>query len=283
MLELRRHSPELLELRIPYTRDIPHDFLLVSDVHLDNPHCDRELLRRHLNQAQGRGAPVLCFGDLLCLMQGRRDRRGSKSSLRPEHAGSNYFDLVFDECAEWLSPWASSLALISDGNHETAVLGNQEIDPLENLTRRLRGYGSKVEHLPYQGWVWLTFYRPGASRQGRTRRVTMFFHHGAWGGIISKGVMGGGRYASIAPEADVIVNGHNHERTAVSHACYRVTQRGQQRIQQRWHLQLGTYKEEFQAGSGWAVEKIVMPKSLGGFWLRCTPRDEGVEIGCEPA
>ena len=282
--ELKRHSPELLELRIPYSRSEPYDFLLLSDVHLDNPHCDRALLKRHLQQAQGRTAPVMIFGDLLCLMQGKRDRRASKGAIRPEHLGAAYFDLVFAECAEWLAPFASSLVLMSDGNHETAVLGNQEIDPLDNLTRLLRErHHSPVEHLPYQGWVWLTFYRPGEARQHTSRRCTLFFHHGAWGGIVTKGTMGGGRYASIAPEADVIINGHNHERSMVSHPCYRLSGTGKQRVETRWHIQCGTYKEEFSGGSGWAVERIVMPKSLGGIWLRLTPGKTGVDISCEPA
>jgi hypothetical protein len=47
-------------------------------------------------------------------------------------------------------------------------------------------------------------------------------------------------------------------------------------------LQTGTYKEEFKGGSGFAIEKIVMPKSLGGIWLKLRPRaSSGVEITCE--
>lgn len=30
------------------------------------------------------------------------------------------------------------------------------------------------------------------------------------------------------------------------------------------HIKSGTYKEEFVKGKGWATEKIVMPKRLGG-------------------
>jgi hypothetical protein len=32
----------------------------------------------------------------------------------------------------------------------------------------------------------------------------------------------------------------------------------------QWHVKTGTYKDEFSAQEGWAVEKIVMPKYLGG-------------------
>lgn len=283
-LRLERRSPELLEIRIPYTRSQPHTFLLASDIHLDNPKCQRDLLRKHLKQAQGHGGHALFFGDVLDLMQGKRDRRASKGAIRPEHLGSNYFDLVFSETAEWLSPFASTLLMMSDGNHETAVINNQEIDPLENVTRLMRDrYKSPVEHMRYQGWIWFSFFMSGANREGKVRRVALFFHHGAWGGIVTKGVMGGGRYAAIAPEADILINGHNHERTIASHPCYRVNAQGRQRIAQRWHAQLGTYKEEFEDGGGWAVEKIVMPKSLGGLWLRLQPTNDGVDIHLEPA
>lgn len=285
-LKLIRHSPELLEIRIPYERAEQHEFLLCSDIHLDNPKCDRELLRKHLKEAQGHGGHALMFGDVLCLMQGKKDRRGGKGSIRPEHLGSNYFDLVFDECAEWLKPFAQTILMMSDGNHETAIIGHNEIDPLGNLTRLLKDrYRSPVQHMRYQGWIWFTFHRSNAAKgDERTRRCALFFHHGAWGGIITKGVMGGGRYAAIAPDAQILVNGHNHERSIVSHPCYRLTNAGKQRIEQRWHLQTGTYKEEFQEGAGWAVERIVMPKSLGGVWLRLKPcRDSGVEVSCEPA
>jgi len=284
LLRLERRSPELLEVRIPYGKAEPHTFLLASDIHLDNPKCNRDLLKKHLKQAQGVGGHALFFGDVMCLMQGKRDRRGSKSSIRPEHLGSNYFDLVFSETAEWLSPFSSTILMMSDGNHETAVLNNQEVDPLGNVVRLMRErYKSPVEHMRYQGWIWFTFYRAGETREHSARRCTLFFHHGAWGGIVSKGVLGGMRYSSLAPESSIIVNGHNHERSIVSHPCYRLNENGKQRVSQRWHVQTGCYKEEFEDGAGWAVERIVMPKSLGGVWLKLWPTREGVEISLEPA
>lgn len=284
-IKLVRHSPELLEIRIPYSKLEPKEFLLCSDIHLDNPKCNRELLRKHLKQAQGRGGHALFFGDVLCLMQGKKDRRGSKGSIRPEHFGSNYFDLVFNETAEFLAPFASTVLMMSDGNHETAVLNNNEINPLGNVAQIMRDkYKAQVEHMQYQGFLWFTFYRPGETRPHRVRRLVLFFHHGAWGGIITKGTLGGGRYAAIAPDADVIVNGHNHERSMVSHPCYRVGANGKQRVATRWHLQTGTYKEEFEGCGGWAVERIVMPKSMGGIWLKLTPQqDSGVSVSVEPA
>jgi predicted phosphodiesterase len=276
-----RKTPELLELRIPYaTFTETATFLLLSDIHLDNPKCDRKLLAKHLDECRAQNGHVLMFGDVLCLMQGKKDRRASKGDIRPEHLGGNYFDLVFSEAAEFFKPWQDIILMAGDGNHETAVSNNQEIDPLENVVRLMRNNGSNIEHMGYQGWLRLSFTQDGNSK---TRRCMLFFHHGAWGGIITKGTMGGGRYASIAPDADVLVNGHNHERSVVAHSCYRVDQNGRAWVEQRWHVQCGTYKQEFAGTGGWAVERIVMPKSLGGIWLTLRPRNRGgVEITCTP-
>lgn len=269
-----------MEIRIPYNSTKEEaTFLLLSDIHLDNPKCNRKLLLQHLDECKAIGGHALMFGDVLCLMQGKKDRRGSKGDIRPEHLGGNYFDLVFRESADLLRPYGDMILMMGDGNHETAVLNNQEIDPLENVVRLMRNDGAVTEHMGYQGFVRFAF-RQSA---GRTRRCTLFFHHGAWGGIVTKGTMGGGRYAQIAPDADIMLNGHNHERSIVAHPCYRIAENGKAWIEQRWHLQTGTYKQEFGATGGWAIERIVMPKSLGGIWLTLRPRERGgVDITCRP-
>ena len=280
-LTATRLSPQLLEIRISYTSvNESATFLLASDIHLDNPKCNRKLFAQHLDECKQRNGHVLLFGDILCVMQGKFDRRGSKDAIRPEHIGGNYFDLVFRETADWLKPWHDRILLMGDGNHETAVINRNEIDPLENVVRLMRDGGSPVEHMGYQGFVRVVFCKEGKQM---VRRCTLFFHHGTFGGIVTKGVMGGGRYAQVAPDADVIINGHNHERSIVAHPCYRVNNNGSVWIEQRWHLQTGTFKQEFDGTGGWAVEKIVMPKSLGGIWLTLSPRNEGgVDIHCTP-
>lgn len=56
-------------------------YLLISDIHFDNPHCDRALLKRHLDKALDIGATIMIFGDLFCAMQGKYDPRGSKGRM----------------------------------------------------------------------------------------------------------------------------------------------------------------------------------------------------------
>jgi UDP-2,3-diacylglucosamine pyrophosphatase LpxH len=56
--------------------DKDQDVLMISDVHFDNPKCDRKLLKKHLDEAKRRNAKVLINGDLFDLMQGKNDKRG---------------------------------------------------------------------------------------------------------------------------------------------------------------------------------------------------------------
>ena len=48
---------------------------LASDLHLDHPKCKRELLLQHFDETVARGGYILLNGDILCVMQGQRDKR----------------------------------------------------------------------------------------------------------------------------------------------------------------------------------------------------------------
>ncbi len=41
--------------------------LLISDLHWDNPKCDRALLKKHLDEALAGNHDILINGDLFCL------------------------------------------------------------------------------------------------------------------------------------------------------------------------------------------------------------------------
>ncbi len=79
--------------------------LLISDLHWDNPKCDRELLKKHLDEALKGNHDILINGDLFCLMQGAYDPRKSKSDIRPEHNSANYFDAIINTAVDWFIEW----------------------------------------------------------------------------------------------------------------------------------------------------------------------------------
>lgn len=114
-------------------------FLLQSDVHWDNPKCDRKKFKKHLDEAVKKNAPILDFGDFFCAMQGKYDRRASKKDIRPEHQNESYLDALVSTASEYLKPYAKLLTVRGQGNHEcvdpeTEVLTRQGFIPIAQVT-----------------------------------------------------------------------------------------------------------------------------------------------------
>jgi hypothetical protein len=114
--------------------------LLRSDAHWDNPDSNRNLMKKHLEQAKQRNAAVLDFGDLFCAMQGKYDRRSNKDKVRPEHQSGQYLDKLVDTAVEWHAPYAHLWAAQYQGNHEcldpeTFVLTRHGFKPIAEVTK----------------------------------------------------------------------------------------------------------------------------------------------------
>jgi hypothetical protein len=250
--------------------------LLTSDWHWDNPHCDRRLLKRHLDQAMERNADIFVFGDMLCLMQGKFDPRADKAALREEHRGAAYFHLVRDDVIEWLRPYAPNIRLISRGNHEQETVRRHEVDLLADI-------GSAL-NIPVGGYAGYVFWRLEHPAGGKRRTIKCYYHHGAGGGgEMTKGMLKTVRIAAYTPDADICVRGHIHERYPFPLMRYRVSASGQTYMDEQWHIQCGTYKNESTLSGGFHVERERTPRSVGGYWLRMawqagSPRNVAIEV-----
>ena len=232
-----------------------------SDWHFDNPKCNRKLLFKHLDEALERNALITITGDLLCLMNGRYDPRRNKSAIRPEHNKENYLDLVINDTAEKLRPYAKNIILISKGNHETSVSLRMETDIIERLVERLNVLeNTNIQVGEYTGYYTLCF----SYKNGCRKTLDIGYSHGNWGGVITKGTLSVVRYASMMPDCDIIFGGHTHDGWIVTHPRLRKNHTKKKvEVVNQWHIKTGTYKEEFDQGKGWAVERIAMPKFLG--------------------
>ena len=87
------------------------------------------------------------------------------------------------------------------------------------------------------------------------------------GGPVTKDTIQASRKAVYLPDADIIVSGHTHDRWIFPITRTRLKDNGEQILRDQVHLKIGTYKDEFTHGGGWAVEKGMPPKSMGGVWL----------------
>lgn len=264
-MEPIEHNELCTEFAHSYANSETFTYLLLSDLHFDNPLCDRKTLFRLMDEAVERNAKILINGDLFCMMQARDDRRHAKSAVRKEHMVSNYFDAVIQDTAEKLSKYADHIALIADGNHETAITKRKEINPLGILRHRLNAdYGAKIVRQGYHGIIAFTFrHNP---KGGATRKKVMYRHHGKYTGQVTMGVLGVKRH-QVAVEADIYWTGHTHNLWHVTTQVAYVNRAMELKVKDVDHVKTGSFKQEFDQPGGFGVEKLAEPKAIGGYWM----------------
>jgi hypothetical protein len=240
--------------------------LLTSDVHWDNPKCDLSLYKRHLDLALKRNAPVFSAGDFFCAMQGKWDKRSSKSDIRPEHANGNYLDALVETAAKFLTPYKDILALQANGNHETAITKRHETNLTERFVERMKVLGAKnIQACGYGGFVRLRVNVSG----NRCGNILYHYYHGSGGGgPVTRGVIQTNRMAVYLADADIVHTGHTHDAWQVPIARVKVNASDIVERTRQMHLRTAGYKQDFHLAGGWHVETGKPPKILGGAWLR---------------
>ena len=243
--------------------------LLISDLHWDNPKCDRELLKKHLDQAVKGNHDILINGDLFCLMQGAYDPRKSKSDIRPEHNHANYFDAIINTAVDWFAPYAHLIKLVGYGNHETAILKRQETDIIERFVTLLNyKTGSAIQVGGYGGWIRYQF-----NDGSNTQSFKIKYMHGfGGGGAVTRGTIQHNRMSVNVEGADAIWMGHVHEDYEMTYTVEELTTKDTVQLRDILMIRTSAYKEEYGDGSkGWHIERGASPKPIGGRWLILKP------------
>lgn len=243
--------------------------LLISDLHWDNPKCDRELLKKHLDEAVKGNHDILINGDLFCLMQGAYDPRKSKSDIRPEHNSANYFDAIINTAVDWFTPYAHLIKLIAYGNHETNILKRQETDIIERFVTLLNyKTGSAIQVGGYGGWVRYQF-----DDGSNTQSFKIKYMHGfGGGGAVTRGTIQHNRMSVNVEGADAIWMGHVHEDYEMTYTVEELTCKDTVQLRDILMIRTSAYKEEYGDGSkGWHIERGASPKPIGGRWLIMKP------------
>ncbi len=258
------HSRNVHEIRWPKAKNSETcHVLLISDVHWDNPHCDRRKLEEDCDEAVKRGAPIISIGDFFCAMQGKYDKRSSKDNIRPEHMHGDYFDSLVSTAADWHQRYKHNFAIHGLGNHETSIKSHHETDLIERLTSRIQERGGITQPGGYGGWVVFKLIK-----NGKVFPIKLYYHHGfGGGGPVTRGTIDWSRYLMHA-EADIYAAGHIHYLN--SDVLIRAGLTSGNNIQKRKvsFVRCSTYKDEYDDGhSGFHVEKGRGPRPIGGYWL----------------
>lgn len=256
-----RPDPNVLIVRMQHTgAGWQQPFLLLSDAHWDNPLCDRDLLKRHLEEAKSIGAGIISIGDWYCAMQGKYDPRADKRSLRPEHQVANYLDALVDTSTDYLSPYRDNLIALTEGNHETGIAGRHETNILQRLASNLG-----CQAMGYTGFI---IFRFEAHSKGQRSSRILYFDHGSGGDApVTRGMIGATRRSVYTPDAHIVASGHIHQSWEGVISRQRCSDMGRPYVDDQIHIQLGTYKQEFTLGTNWHHITGKPPKPLGGAWV----------------
>ena len=263
-MTVKKHAKNIHELNLIGKKV---KIAMLSDIHWDNPKCDWNQLKKDLDYCKENDIPVMINGDMFCLMQGKGDRRGNKSDIRPEHNNAKYLDSIVETAVEWFLPYAHILTVIGYGNHETAIIKWQETDILQRFVDLLNyKAGSSVYTGGYGGWLVV---RQHISENINTSFKIKYFHGSGGGGVVTKGALNLTRALEMYEDFDVFTMGHIHENAArndVRDTISYNTKQGYRQEHKEIHLMLtGTYKEEYGDGSkGWHVERGAPVKPTGG-------------------
>lgn len=268
-VEVSELSRNVHSIRIPYGNKSLLKVLLTSDVHFDSVKCNRDMLKRHFDEAAKKKAVIIIAGDWFDAMQGKWDPRGNKDELRPEYRTGAYFDSVIDDTVEFLMQYP--VALLALGNHETSVQKRHEINMSERVVALMRSKGHNIHLGGYGGWVRFVGsdkeYEPGSGGGSSASLKLKYFHGSGGGGMMTHGVLSTRRQASFLPDADVILNGHTHDSWMVTLARERLMASNVV-IDSQVFIRTPGYKDDYGDGShGWAVERGMPPKPMGSVWM----------------
>ena len=270
MFTTKRISRNVQEIRFKFKGQSDKKHILVlSDLHFDNPHCDREKLKEDLDKALELDAAILVFGDFFCAMMGAWDPRRTRgvSAVRPEDDHPNYLDKLVENAVKWWKPYAKNLAVVCPGHHEPAILKRHEVDRIDRFTTMLRiaepdcnvsagGYGNYLRVF-------------GRMHKNTKNSFTIYSHHGyGSGGAFSAQITAFQKYL-VQNEADVYICGHIHKK--MTFPIMRTYLNPKKKVVSKKidFIRSGTYKDEHGDGAiGWSVEKGMGPRPMGGYWIQ---------------
>jgi predicted phosphodiesterase len=256
--------------------------LLVSDQHHDSHDCARKLEKEHLDLALSRGAYIISAGDTFDMMQGHYDPRKSYAGMRPEYlmqmidqGNEAYFDIITQDAIEFYKSYAHLVLVVGRGNHDTSIEKHNGISPVGNLVfglnRTITG-DHRIQAGGFGGWVKFNFSTNGGKSNRSSMRLK-YYHGGGGDAPVTRGMIQTARQAVYLPDADIVLNGHNHQSYTTSIARERLNDAGKITFDVVDYIRTPGYSCGYGDGhSGFEAERMP-PKPIGCVWMRLFSRD----------
>jgi hypothetical protein len=201
-------------------------------------------------------------------MQGKYDNRRSYDQLRDEYKGKDYYDLITRDAVKWFKPYYRRLLYVGYGNHETAVVKNTNTDILQRWVYKIKEISdSPLSIGGYASWLRVVV---GREQKGVKRTwakgINIKVAHNAGGGNapVTRGLIQTNRQAVYLQNADIVLNGDNHEGYAVPIARETLLDCGKSVQSVVWYLRTPGYKRAYgKERFGFDTEKVAAPKPIG--------------------
>ena len=204
--------------------------------------------------AEKKKALVLIAGDFFDSMQTHNDPRRSPEDLMAKYNVSHYLDALVIDAAHFLSQFKVQY-ILALGNHETAVLKNNNTNVIDRLAYHINVLGGDAIPAGYGGWVKFFFSRGNGGRKS----YDLYYHHGSGGSApVTKGVIQTARQATYI-NADIVHNGHNHQDYYVPIKQIGLNQQGKLETKLMHFIRTPGYKTsglENEDRHGFDIEKI---------------------------
>lgn len=256
----------VLSVYFDINKDWEQWFMLSSDRHHDSIDCNRTLEKEHLEKALYRDALIIDVGDLFDAMQGRFDPRRSYDGLRPEYRREDFYDAIVNDAASFYAPYAKNWLMMGWGNHESATLTNANTSVISRLIGALNSSNdSHIFEGGYGGWIRFMF-----DRDSHKSSINMKYFHGAGGEApVTRGVIQTNRQAVYIPDADILLNGHNHNEYTLAIKRERISNKGKLFFDLAHFIRTPGYCNSYGEGkNGWDVERGGVPKPQGCIWMK---------------
>jgi len=266
----------------------PQYIFLCSDLHLDSPAHDRELLKKELDEAVKLGADILIGGDVFeALIHSDRKRYTPSSDSDDCARVDQKLNVIVQKAYELLKPYAKNIVAIGHGNHEMSTIKFNSYDPIDALCYLLHTDPAvKIRMLHYTGIIKYMYEHEGG---GNRRSIRIYFNHGQGSAAeISKGLIMVDRHRKKV-DADIYWFGHTHTKVVLpaENVIY-MNESGNLCSRTVRCVITGCYQKIFHdatnkqfASVNYGEEKMRVNQSTGGALMKITNSKEGYDIKIE--
>lgn len=260
-----------------------YKYALFSDIHIDSPSCQLDLLKYHLDICKKENARIFINGDLFDAILLRDMKRATNSRMEAQDGQLN---VKIEKTVDFLKPYIDNIAFIGRGNHEESVMKYNGVDVTAWLINELNHYKTNgvVAYGGYRSFIRIGFDYPNDKKVQHRIVYDILAHHGSGGAApVTKGMIDFNRIANGAI-VNLIWIGHKHNSLQDnSLPITRITQNGFIEVVNRKAIQTPAYTSQLhdpknlnfedrfynlQAASGFGMLTLTPHRSKEeGLWL----------------